>query len=295
MSVITQNRTYRITNLYTNWNDTLNETEVADPDSVEVRIYTTSVEVANLVTTTVPIKVTDGEYYYDLNYSGTGKIIVVFEATFGGSNLQDTEYELEVIAEGGSSSGTVFKTLIEDQTLLFSSGMTPLYFNPEEILYLFPDSNELEVAEYIHYASLEVLDILCADASTTTYADLPYIAIEYIQASVACSLSRIYEDGFGVDASIRLGDMSVTNPNAGGTGRYINRANASTWCQLASALRKELLQESTKFGSNRGLKAFTKGSRYPNPIPDRTILHVGEARVDRYELRDNRALKSLED
>ena len=68
---------------------------------------------------------------------------------------------------------------------------------------------------------------------------MSFTAIEYIKASSACELSRTYGFGGDDELSLKLGDLSVTNksmPRAS-----VNRGNATTWCQIAASLRKELL------------------------------------------------------
>jgi hypothetical protein len=295
MSVLYVGNSYRITVSFTTWDDDTQTSSAKDPDTITYTEYVDSVSVANIVSTGIPTANGIATYYYDYNPTTTGNYFIVFDATFTGSDDEQVTYEFEIVEDGTSSSKTsVFDTLIEDEILEVSSGVDPLYSNPENLSKMFPEASLIEISEYMNFASLEVLEILDTNSTDTTFADLPFVAIEYVEASAACQLSKIYEDG-GNEMSVRLGDLSVSNPNAGGASRYINRGNANSPCQMAAALRKELLQESTKFGPNRGPKAFRRSDRHANPMPDRTILYKGEARQDLSELNWNRKLRSLDD
>jgi len=146
-----------------------------------------------------------GEYHYDYTPSTIGIKMLVFDTVFSDSSTEDTIYEFEIVADNTEEAvALVFDTLIEDEVIQFSSGMIPMFYNPDELLEIFPDAGALEAAEHIHYASEEVLEILKTNATDTVYEDLPFVAVEYIKASAACSLSRIYDAG-GDEMSITLG------------------------------------------------------------------------------------------
>lgn len=300
MSILYVDNTYRVNVSFTTWNDETNTSSTKTPTSITYTEYKDSVDAANIQSTGTPTSSGDG-YYYDYTPTATGNYFIVFDAVFvtaGATPSSVTEsvvHEFQVVKDGASSSkSTVFDTLLEDEIIEISSGMTPMFLNPEEIQAIFAEASLLQIAELIHFASIEVLEILNTTKEDTTYADLPYIAIEYIQASVLCSLDKIY--GYDNADSVRLGDFSVNyNNNSGGSSRYVNRGSATTPCEVAAALRKELLMESTKFGSGRGPKHFTRSSRNANPMPDRTILYAGEPRKDLEELKWNRGLRSLDD
>lgn len=157
--------------------------------------------------------------------------------------------------------------LPEDFELVFTAGVEgELYVDPAELILLFPTAPYVEVLELINYFSHEV-DELLEDGEIT------YEAREYIKASVACALSRLYDLsglGGGVgDAAFRLGDLSVERRSSGqGGGRSsINRANAQTWCELAAVMREELLPGRT----GAGIRGVVRGDRWPNPMPARGI------------------------
>lgn len=300
MSILYVDNTYRVNVSFTTWDDDTNTSSSKSPISITYTEYKDSVDPANILSTGTPTGSGDS-YYYDYTPTATGNYFIVFDATFDNPDAtpstvtESIVHEFQVVKDGASSSkSTVFDTLIEDETIEISSGMSPMFLNPEEIQAHFAEASLLQIAELIHFASIEVLEILDTTKEDTAYTDLPYVAIEYIQASVLCSLDKIY--GYDNADSVRLGDLSVNyNNNSGGSSRYVNRGSATTPCEAAAALRKELLMESTKFGSGRGPRHFTRSSRNANPMPDRTILYAGEPEKDLRELEWNRGLRSLDD
>lgn len=169
--------------------------------------------------------------------------------------------------------------LSEDFELIFSSGTTiELPIDPEELLLLFPDAPYVEVLELIQYYTLEVDELNDDD-------ELTVVAVEYIKAAVACALSRLYDPsglagGVG-DAVFRLGDLSVERRSSGqGGGRAsINRTNAQTWCELAAALREELLPGRT----GAMMKSVVRSSRWANPIPCRVVREKEDTPITVYQ------------
>jgi len=293
VSALILNKTYRINQSFSSWDEATSTSLIEDPTSVTVTEYNTSISPANIILTATAAKDSAGEYHYDYTPATVGIKILVFDTVFSDSSTEDTIYEFEIVADNTEEAvALVFDTLIEDEVIQFASGMVPMFFDPDELIEIFPEAGALEVAEHIHYASLEVLEILKTDSTLTVYEDLPYVAVDYVKASAACALSKIYDAG-GDEMSITLGDLSVMNANRGSN--KTTRGNASTWCQQASALRAELRNESLLFGGGKGVKAFQKGVSHANPMPDRSILRRGEGRVDTRDRRDNRTLRSLDD
>lgn len=76
-----------------------------------------------------------------------------------------------------------------------------------------------------------------------TSPELPFNAYEYIKAATACELSKTYGYGNDDELSVKLGDFSITNRSIPRSS--INRGNATTWCQMAAVLRKEMLASKT--------------------------------------------------
>lgn len=162
-----------------------------------------------------------------------------------------------------------------DQFLNFLVDPTPFILDPESFLATFPDSNLFEVSELIYQYSLEAQNMtigvpgpLPSDLSTLDPMQMQTV-YDFVEASVNCALSRIYDISGGADSStITLGDLTITN-------RYtekasVNRSNATTWCELAGVIRNELFA----IGKRSGMRAVLKGSNYFNPIPPRQIQHI---------------------
>ena len=188
------------------------------------------------VPNTVPTALTSYEYYFDFTPSKAGE----YNVTFVGI-LQDGTYITVTQQIYVNSSSTDYRptvTLGSDEIISFTTVIEPLYLDPEELLAFFPDASLTEVGELIHHYSTEVKKIFSIEDSNK-FPDLSFTAIEYIKASSACELSRTYGFGGDDELSLKLGDLSVTNksmPRAS-----VNRGNATTWCQIAASLRKELL------------------------------------------------------
>lgn len=146
-----------------------------------------------------------------------------------------------------------------DYEINYVSVLEPAFVDPDEILAIFPDAEPTAVFESIHRASLEVQYWV----PKATAENLSPLLRQYIIAAVACDLSQRYGFG-GADAySITLGDLSVTDSQS--SGFKGGRGTATTWCEIASALRTEV-----KYGLT-GMKGVVRGSKLPNPIPKRSI------------------------
>lgn len=177
--------------------------------------------------------------------------------------------EFNIVAPGEVDPGTgADATLGAPETVTFAGVIDPLYVDPEELQPIFPEAGYLEIAEAIWVASAWVKQILkVKDGEFPTNV----IAYDYVKAAAACSLSGTYGNGFisgeSNAESIALGDLRVeyaaAQPNQTGTS---TRGTAKTWCELAEALRMDLLN------SGVGFKAVVKGSRYVNPIPSRELV-----------------------
>lgn len=188
-----------------------------------------------------------------------GTYAAKWSGTIYGSTASGTEY-FDVVVAGSVSTGSGSPNTIKDEYVLtFMSGATPMYVDPDEIKYLFPEATYVEITEFITYYSLEVDEIAPETIGTT--------AREYVKAATACALSKIYDyGGIGEETSIKLGDFSITNRAM--PKQTVNRRNASTWCELAAALRLELTRNAVS------LKAIVKGSNYSNPIPERQLRRL---------------------
>lgn len=174
-------------------------------------------------------------------------------------NVQDSFEVLNAgIAITGETSG-----LADDYYITFLSELDPMYVSVEEIKPLFGDATDVEIAEAIHNASSEV-DYYFPDVGVP-----PLIAFEYVKAATACALSRVYEYGFGgAEMAVRLADLSISSRPVGA--KAVSRGTAASWCELAAALREEMLKDSV-VGGKAGMKAANKGSAFYNPMPRRYI------------------------
>lgn len=166
---------------------------------------------------------------YTIKFTGkyidgvTEKVIPVEQKLYVSSVTQD--YEPTII-------------LGSDETIVFASDISPLYVDPESLLVYFPEASVLEVAEVVHNYSLEI-KAMYKLSDDEDGSNLSFNVLEYIKAATACELSRTFGDGLGDEASLTLGDLTIANRSAPRT--TITRDNAISWCQIATALRKEML------------------------------------------------------
>lgn len=162
-----------------------------------------------------------GTYYQ----GATAKLIVIEQKLYVSST--ETEYH-----------PTVF--LGSDEIIVFAADISPLYIDPESLLAYFPDASPLEIAEIVYNYSLEVKDIYSL-LDDEDGSNLPFNVLEYIKAATACELSRTYGFGGDDEMSLNLGDFSVTNKSI--PRNSVSRDNATTWCQISAAMRKEMLSK----------------------------------------------------
>jgi hypothetical protein len=153
-----------------------------------------------------------------------------------------------------------------DFELVFTSGVSgSVYLDPAELQVLFPEAGYVEILEFISYYSAEVDDLLENQAEITLEVQ------EYIKAATACALSRIFDYNGGLgggDGMVRLGDLQIQGGR--GSNGAPTSGNAATWCQLAAALRSEMLR-----GQKRtGMRAVVRGSKYRNPMPMRHLRNA---------------------
>lgn len=193
-------------------------TNVASGEIVQVSSSVYYIVFTPTIADTYTIKFT-GTYYVGL----TAKSIVVEQKLYVSSTSQ--EYQPTV-------------TLGHDETIVFASDLSPLYIDPESLLPFFPDATGLEIAEIVSNYSLEVKGIYSL-SDDEDGSNLPFNVLEYIRAATACELSRTYGLGGDDEMSLHLGDFTVTNKSI--PRNSVTRDNATSWCQIATALRKEML------------------------------------------------------
>lgn len=175
------------------------------------------------------------EYYIEFTPTSPGKYTVEFTGLLQDSSTIVVKQVLYVNDTDSKYKPSV--TLKADETISFAADISPLYLDPEEVLYFFPDASLLEVGELIHHYSMEIKQMFklqeLDDGST-----LNFTLSEYIKASACCELSRSYGYGGDDELSLKLADLSITNRT--NPRQSVNRGNAVTWCQIAAALRKEV-------------------------------------------------------
>jgi hypothetical protein len=148
--------------------------------------------------------------------------------------------------------------------------------DPESLLAYFPDASLLEIGEIIYNYSTEVKAIYnLLDAEDGS--NLSFTVLEYIKAATACELSRTYGLGGDDEMSLTLGDLSITNKSI--PRNRVTRDNATTWCQIAAALRKEML--AAKVGP-RGFqpKNLPGLSMYDSKLTDKIVYPSGRELYD---------------
>lgn len=259
MTTIALGSTVKITVTFRDWLVDTEAGEPVDPDTVEGSIYDSS---NVLVSSFSPNNPSVGTYTYLWTPTTAGTFIVEMLGTFsdGTTDAVSDEFIVSTTFTGGS---TTTKTLGEEQVLSFTGVVTPAHLDPEELLAIYPDASPIEVLEFIHYYSSEVEYIL-GGATPVAPVHITATGYDYIRASSLCALSKIYELADG-EMTVTLGDLTVVTQRF--SKRVLNRGNATTWCELAAVLRRELFTSSGTIG----MKSILKGSNYPNPIPVRHI------------------------
>lgn len=224
------------------------------PDTVNVTITDSNdIEVINESAT----ELTSSTWYFDFNPTIADTYNVKFTGTISLANEIVVEQKLYVSSLSEEYKPTVI--LGSDESITFSGQFDPLYIDPESLLSYFPDATLLEIAEIAHNYSLEIKGIYKL-SDTEDGVTLSFNVIEYIKAATACELSRTYGYGGDDEMSLHLGDFTVTNKSI--PRNSVTRDNATSWCQIATALRKEML--ATKVGAMamqpRGLPTYPKSN-----------------------------------
>lgn len=214
-----------------------------DPSTgLEVDIYPGTVAVLITDSSSQDIVSDDAEeespsvFYYNFTPSLADTYIVKFTGILGNGNSVVVQQKLYVSSLTEDYRPTI--TLKSDETIAFAPDITPLYVDPEQLVPYFPEASLLEIGELMHYYSLEVKKIYNIQ-DTDDGTNLPFIVYEYIKAATACDLTRTYGFSSDDEMSVTLGDFMINTRSA--PRNVVNRDNATTWCQIATALRKEML------------------------------------------------------
>jgi hypothetical protein len=209
-----------------------NQIEVA-PASVLMSITNSDNEI---VISTNPTALNQYEYYYDYTPTTAGTYRVSFTGILENNTTINVNQQIYVSTPTEDYRPTVF--LMQEETIYFAPDIEPIYLDPEQLLPYFPDASMLEVGEFIYTYSTEIKGIYKL-LDTEDGSNIPFVALEYIRAATCCELTRVYGNGGDDELSVSLGDLSITNKSLPRT--TLSRANATTWCQIAAMLRKEML------------------------------------------------------
>ena len=225
--------------------------------SVQVLIKNSDAEI---VINTPATLLSGSEYYYDFTPTEADTYTVTFTGTTSSGNSIISKLTLYANSSTTDYEPTV--TLRADETIIFAPDLSPLYLDPEELVAIFPDASLIEIGEMIYRYSLEIKEIygLKGDEDGST---LPFIILEYIKAAAACELSRTYGFGGDDELSLKLADLEITNRSA--PRAVATRSNATTWCQIAASLRREVLAKKV---SMRGVQ--------PKGLPNRRVATSGK-------------------
>ena len=252
------NDTVRIKVHFVDINSTTNAQVDVNPVSVIVRIYNSSDQQVISASAT---SLTSSTFYYDYRPISAGEYRIQFAGTLSDGTLIAVEQQLYVSTSTVDYKPTI--TLRATETIYFAADVAPLYVDPELLLPFFPEASILQVGEIIHHYSREVSEIYTSYSNEiiNNGSALNFTAQEYIKSATACELSRTYGYGGGDDeVSVRLGDLEVRNRNSPRS--LVTRANAVTWCQIATALRSEMIAR--KVGA-KGVVLRNAGNNIPNP------------------------------
>ena len=261
MAAIYVNDTVRFRVKFIDVDGSGNEVEV-EPISVLFKLFDSN---NNLILSATPTALTASEYYYEYTPTTAGTYKITFIGTLDGDKTINVNQQVYVSTPEEDYKPTIF--LREDEIIAFAPDVEPLYVDPEELVPYFPDAPLLEIGEFVHIYSKEIKDMFGL-LDTEDGSGLSFTAIEYIKAATACELSRVYGGGGDDELSVRLGDLSITNRNLPRT--TLSRANATTWCQIAATLRKEILAQKV------GIRAVQ-----PKGLPTMPTVNSGRA-VDPY-------------
>lgn len=245
---------------------------------VELSPSTVSVTIKNssgaTIISTSATSSTSSIYYYDYTPTIADTYTVKFTGILSNGNTVVVEQKLYVSSVSEEYQPTII--LKNDETITFAPDVTPLFLDPESVLAYFPDASMLEIGEIIYNYSTEVKAIYNL-LDTEDGSGLSFTVLEYIKAATACELSRTYGLGGDDEMSLTLGDLSITNKSI--PRNKVTRDNATTWCQIAAALRKEML--AAKVGP-RGFqpKNLPGLSMYDSKLTDKIVYPSGRELYD---------------
>lgn len=198
---------------------------------------------------------------YEYNWTAVAGIYkFTLTGTFAG---QDDVVVSKYVSVGDNE----LETLTDAVIVTMLGELDPLYIDPEEILYYYPDADLVEVTEIIWRKSLE-LESRVGQTNLTCVTTLQH---DWILAATMCELSRRYGlvnsglSGFSSADSFKLGDLQVDRGSGSGSNGNYDVGNAGSWCELAAALKDQLS------GSGDTYTPVVPGANFCSPIPSRRI------------------------
>lgn len=243
-----------------------NTGQQVDVNPIGVSVVITDSNNSSIITSSA-MSLTLSVWYYDFTPSFADTYNIKFTGVLANTNTITVQQKLYVSSLQEEYKPTV--TLKSDEVVTFAPDVKPLYLDPETLLPYFPDATLLEIGEIIHNYSLEVKSLYKL-LDEEDGSNLSFIALEYIKAATACDLSRTYGFGGDDEVSLKLGDFNISNRSM--PRNIVTRDNATTWCQIATALRKELL--AGKVGPKgfipKGLPTLSTGTNV-DPLTGKTI------------------------
>ena len=279
-------------------NDTVKlKVKFLDQDSiggqVEASMSTVAIKIVNsseeIVVNTTATLLSGSEYFYNFTPTLPGAYAVTFTGLTSSTPSRTIVSRTNIYPNTSATEYKPTVTLRADETILFAPDLEPLYLDPEELVSIFPDASLIEIGEMIHHYSLEIKEIytLNDDIDGST---LPFTILEYIKAASACELSRTYGFGGDDELSLKLADLEITNRSA--PRQVATRSNATTWCQIAASLRREVLARKVSIKGVMpkgfpGTKLRTSGRR----IDSQTGKLVYLSDIDLYGPGKNVAIK----
>jgi hypothetical protein len=180
------------------------------------------------------------EWYFPFVPTVAGAYAVTFTGTTSQVPPKQIISRTNIYANDNTSEYKPTTTLQSNETIAFAPDVSPLFLDPEELLPIFPEASLMEIGEMIYHHSLEIQEMykLKDDVDPLT---LPSVVLDYIKAAAACDLSRTYGFGGDDELSLKLGDLEVVNRSA--PRQIATRSNATTWCQIAASLRREVISK----------------------------------------------------
>lgn len=269
----------------------------ADIVSVQVLIKNSDEEI--IVNTSASF-LSGSEYYYDFTPIEPDTYSVTFTGNTSAGNSIVSRLTLYANTTTTEYKPTV--TLRADETIIFAPDLSPLYLDPEELVAVFPDASLIEIGEMIYRYSLEVKEMygLQDDVDGST---LPFVILEYIKAAAACELSRTYGFGGDDELSLKLADLEITNRSA--PRNIATRSNATTWCQIAASLRREVLAKKVSMKGvlpkNLPNKKMSSSNKMVDPqtgrfiyLSDRELYGPGRKPIDQDDPMPDRGLRQYD-